>query len=179
MSTWGTTTKDRGNRTFLPAGTNNYKLTGVRMENHAYFGNLQAVLDVQLDGVTYNIELPLAGSPTGNDEIVADRIAGAMNALGVKPSVIAGMEAAGQDVSDVENNVAWGSELGLALPTFVGSVLELFVTHRDSKKLKDDGTPFVNANAYINRVVSSPAEPVIAAGVNVPAGVADDDDIPF
>jgi len=179
MGTWSDTSKDRGNRTFLPAGTNNYRLTGVRQEVHAHFGNLQAVLDVQLDGTTYNVEIPLGGSPTGNDEIVADRIAGTMYALGIKPAVIAAMEAAGQDAGSVENDIAWGAELGAVLPSLVGAVLELYVAHKDSKKLKDNGEPFVNANTYVNKIVSVPSEPLVAVGQNVPDGYDDDSDIPF
>jgi hypothetical protein len=180
MGTWAEATKARGNRTFLPAGTNNYNLVSVRQEQHPHFGNTQAVLDVELNGDRYNVEIPLSASEKADPEIIANIIASTMGSIGAKPQVIANMEAAGQNTDAVENSVAWGPELYAALTGLVGSVVELHVIHKDSKKMRDDGTPFVNATTYVNRVVKR-AEPgaVQVAAEPASAGFDSDDDIPF
>jgi hypothetical protein len=180
MSTVGNLDKPRGNRTFLPEGTQNYRLTGVRQEVHSHFGTRQLVLDVSLNGDVYNAEIALEAGGRGDPSIVADIIYSTMKSLGLSPAVLTRMKAAGQDVSNVETDLSWGNELAAALPGFVGAVLELYVKHKPGKKLRDDGTPFVNANTYVNRVVqAAPSGQAAPVGASVPAGYANTDDIPF
>lgn len=161
----------------LPAGVKQYNVFGARIEFNEKAGIRELIVEVANSEGSGNFTVPLE-KPANMQEDTFYWLMG-MNLTGF-----------GVDVVDKTPEQVLQS-----LPAHLGKIhngiVELEVTHTQSTKLKDDGTPFVNHRVKVRRMVEEGTGPAPAAAPDAgvaavantfaaaPAGGVADDDLPF
>lgn len=185
-ASWMTATLDaprEGGGGLLPEGVNNYTITDATVGANQWNGKNE---------VTLRINCPAGGGKTNillepwDMNKVDDFVKRFTNDLGN-----IGIETQGKTIAQVL------ATLPQDIKSVIGNVVEFNVKHSDRKAkpdgshLKDDGTPWKDAKAFINRLVAKSGAPAAAATVDPAAAALDaafaaatpghntDDDIPF
>lgn len=166
MSAWDEVTVG-GGMSLLPAGIRTFEITTARAEVAERGNKLrQAVIGLASSAGSGEDTLPLEPFDRSPDGVeLWERIfKSAASGLGFAPS------AGNVTMQDAAN------EFAAYLPGLVGSLVEVEVKHVPSKKLKDNGEPFVNHRVTYRSVVAGSGTTAAAAPVaeTVPS-FADDD----
>lgn len=162
-----------GGQRLLPIGTRNYEVTQAKARINDYNGQREALIAVASSDGAGEFTVPLeAWGP--DEDLFLKVVGGQARGLGFVPS---------RADLDVNRDITRGDieEFTMYLPSLHGAVVELYVEHKESTKLKDNGEPFVNHRVYANKLVSRRQVAPAAAPVNEYAGVAasSTDDIPW
>lgn len=180
MTNWMDSTlaaPSEGGRTMLPEGVGNFTISDARIEVNRFNGRNEAVLRLAGERGGGQHTIPL--EPWSADAIDTFlRIFN--NSLGNIGVPVEGRTAK-QVLEQLPNTLA----------ATIGNVVEMNVIHEDQKPkpdgshLKEDGTPWKNQKAYLNRLVSEkgaatggPMAALDAAFAAAPSAPANDD-IPF
>lgn len=189
---WMTTTLDApsegGGYSLLPAGINNYTIKNAEIVANKWNGRNEVVLTISCPEGSGKTDIPL--EPWSADA-VDTFLKVFKNGLGN-----IGIPVEGKTPQQIL------ATLTTDLPKVIGNVVEFSVEHKtrkakpDGSHLKQDGTPWMDAKAYINRLVqrgtglapsgqtaAAPTDPGMsaldAAFAAVPAGQQNADDLPF
>jgi hypothetical protein len=162
MSAWGDV-KVGGGVSLLPSGIRTFEVTTARAEVNEKTGRREAVIGLSNSAGNGEDKIALEPWDTSFDGVeMWERIfKGAAQGLGFTPS--------GDHVSVEEA----ATEFASFLPALVGANVEVEVKHLESKKLKDDGTPFVNHRVNYRQLVgNTPAMAAAPAAQHEPAAFA-------
>lgn len=170
MSSWNETT-EMGGMSLLPVGTRSFEITKARVDVASRGPSQIRELVVGLASTAGSGEAttplePFDHSPEGVrfwERIFKTTAAG----LGFVP------QNGDLPMLDIANEFAsWVPGAGL-----VGRTVEAEVTHHDSKKLKDDGTPFVNHRVKFRGLVGGAPTAAPAPVPSFAGAAAADDDV--
>lgn len=179
---WLTTTLDAptASRKQLPEGLNNFEVTGARAETNEYNGRNELVVNFTgpAGGGVADFPLePWASDQKSVDQFIKMFTSNAAGIFGIETQGRRAQEVMGDIVKALDNNSA------------IGNIVEINVVYAprkdkgDGKHLREDGTPWMNAKPYVNRLVqkAAPKASIDDAfeAAAVPAGFGGDDDIPF
>jgi hypothetical protein len=145
MSTWGDV-KVGGGMSLLPAGIRAFEVTTARAEVNDR-GLREAVIGLSSSAGAGEDKIALEPWDKSFDgtEMWERIFKGAAQGLGFQPS---------SDQVTVEQAA---NEFAAYVPRLVGSMVEVEVKHVNGKKLKDDGTPFVNHRVNYRQIVGQSA----------------------
>lgn len=157
----------KGGSSLLPSGVRDYNVFGCRVQLNKFSGMRELLVEVASSEGSGDFTIPLE-KPQGLEEDTFMWIFGSqLGALGFEGLV------GETPLGFVEKHLA--SQLGKVY----NSVISLEVTHQPSKKLRDDGTPFINARVKVRRVVE-PGTGAVKAPLAPAAGtITPDDSFPF
>ena len=166
MVTWEEATSG-GGVNLLPEGTRPYEVSAARPEVNKHTGRREVLIALSSSAGSGETTVPLES--WGDEDLFLRIFGGQAQGLGFKPAD----PTAPITQADIDAFSRYVSSL-------VGAVVEAKVEHKESTKLKDDGTPFVNHRVYFNKLVMhAPGATPAQVEQPVAAAVGVDDDIPF